>query len=80
MVTRFNCREDSYNEYMFTEEGGEYVKSKDYDKLLDCVNRTIARLIAGRDVNYMCAENELCGISCAVDDSLGILTECAEEE
>jgi hypothetical protein len=34
MVPRFNCRSDRYNEYMFTEEGGEYVKAAAYDELL----------------------------------------------
>ena len=77
MVPRFNCRHD---DGMYEEEGGQYVDAYDYDKLLDRVKRTIDRLVTGRDEPYMCAEDEQCGMACAVDDSLGILTECAEED
>ena len=34
MVPRFNCRPDDYDEFMFAEEGGQYVKAEDYDNLL----------------------------------------------
>ena len=79
MVELFNCRSGNSGSYMSPSDTGNWVHIDDYDELRIRVKRAVARLIEGRDGSYRCAEDELCGIACGVDDSLGILTEGVEE-
>jgi hypothetical protein len=45
MVPRFNCRPDDYDEFMVEEEGGEYVKAEDYEKLCNFLIDSFSKLM-----------------------------------
>jgi hypothetical protein len=66
---------------------GDWVAIEDYEelklkhwRLRDSIERITACLVEANDKCHMCAEDELCGLLCAIDDSLVISSEALKSE
>jgi len=44
MVARFNCHPTIHGEFMVEEEGGQYVKAEDYDRLCNFLIDSFSKL------------------------------------